>query len=208
MNLVEIGETKKILTTPQQSYTKSLVSSVPPTNKKISRFVIVEKENKKNKENNIKILTTDKKELVNINTVFDKIFDADNHPVLFHCTAGKDRTGFVAAAILKFLGVDDETVFADYLLTNELLGKRTEERLKVWAKRMSQEQGIAVDEVHGEALNALRILMLTHSDMLQSTFDAVNELFGSWDEMRRTGLGISDGRMDAFRSAVLTKSSL
>jgi len=38
-NLVEIGETKKILTTPQQSYTKSLVSSVPPTNKKISRFV-------------------------------------------------------------------------------------------------------------------------------------------------------------------------
>ena len=139
--------------------------------------------------------------------VFDKIFDVDNHPVLFHCTAGKDRTGFVAAAILKFLGVDDETVFADYLLTNELLGKRTEERLKVWAKRMSSEQGIAIDEVDGEALNALRILMLTHSDMLQSTFDAVNELFGSWDEMRRTGLGISDERMDAFRSAVLTKSS-
>ena len=139
--------------------------------------------------------------------VFDKIFDADNHPVLFHCTAGKDRTGFVAAAILKFLGVDDETVFADYLLTNELLGKRTEERLKVWAKRMSREQGIALDEVDGEALSALRILMLTHSDMLQSTFDAVNELFGSWDEMRRTGLGISDERMNAFRSVVLTKSS-
>ena len=45
-NLVEIGETKKILTTPQQGYTKSLVSSVPPTNKKISRFVIVEKTTK------------------------------------------------------------------------------------------------------------------------------------------------------------------
>ena len=44
-NLVEIGETKKILTKPQENYTKSLVSSVPPTNKKISRFVIVEKEN-------------------------------------------------------------------------------------------------------------------------------------------------------------------
>ena len=113
----------------------------------------------------------------------------------------------MAAAILKFLGVDDETVFADYLLTNELLGKRTEERLKVWAKRMSREQGIALDEVDGEALSALRILMLTHSDMLQSTFDAVNELFGSWDEMRRTGLGISDERMNAFRSVILTKSS-
>ena len=39
--LVEIGETKKILTNPKQSYTKSLVSSVPPTNKKISRFIIL-----------------------------------------------------------------------------------------------------------------------------------------------------------------------
>ena len=79
-NLVEIGETKKILTTPQQSYTKSLVSSVPPTNKKISRFVIVEKENKKNKENNIKILNRwTKKEIINQDLVqvknLNKSFD-------------------------------------------------------------------------------------------------------------------------------------
>ena len=65
-NLVEIGETKKILTNPQENYTKSLVSSVPPTNKKISRFIIVEKENKNNKENNIKILKRwTKKEIIN-----------------------------------------------------------------------------------------------------------------------------------------------
>jgi len=55
-NVVEIGITKEILTKPKETYTKSLVSSVPPTNKKISRFVIIEKENKKNKENNLKIL--------------------------------------------------------------------------------------------------------------------------------------------------------
>ncbi|WP_440693868.1 dipeptide ABC transporter ATP-binding protein [Candidatus Pelagibacter sp. HIMB1695] len=85
-NLVEIGETKKILTTPQQSYTKSLVSSVPPTNKKISRFVIVEKENK-NKENNIKILNRwIKKEIINqdlvqvknLNKSFDDNFFTEN----------------------------------------------------------------------------------------------------------------------------------
>ena len=55
-NLVEIGSTKEVLTNPNETYTKSLVSSVPPTNKKISRFVIVEKENKNKKENNLKIL--------------------------------------------------------------------------------------------------------------------------------------------------------
>ena len=85
-NLVEIGETKKILTTPKQSYTKSLVSSVPPTNKKISRFVIVEKENK-NKENNIKILNRwTKKEITNqdlvqvrnLNKSFDDNFFTEN----------------------------------------------------------------------------------------------------------------------------------
>ena len=85
-NLVEIGETKKILTTPQQSYTKSLVSSVPPTNKKISRFIIVEKENK-NKENNIKILNRwTKKEIINqdlvqiknLNKSFDDNFFTEN----------------------------------------------------------------------------------------------------------------------------------
>ena len=42
-DLVEIGITKEILTNPKAIYTKSLISSVPPTNKKISRFKIIEK---------------------------------------------------------------------------------------------------------------------------------------------------------------------
>ena len=64
-NVVEIGITKEILTKPKEIYTKSLVSSVPPTNKKISRFVIIEKENKKDKENNLKILNRwTKKEII------------------------------------------------------------------------------------------------------------------------------------------------
>ena len=65
-DLVEIGTTKEILTKPKKTYTKSLVSSVPPTNKKISRFVIIEKENKKNKDNSVKILNRwTKKKLLN-----------------------------------------------------------------------------------------------------------------------------------------------
>ncbi len=39
--------------------------------------------------------------------------------VIFHCSAGKDRTGIMAALILEVLGVDSETIDADYLLTNE-----------------------------------------------------------------------------------------
>ncbi len=55
-NLVELGTTKQILTEPKETYTKSLVSSVPPTNKKISRFKIIEKESNHQENINLKIL--------------------------------------------------------------------------------------------------------------------------------------------------------
>lgn len=47
------------------------------------------------------------------------IAEADGRGVVFHCSAGKDRTGLMAALILELLGVDAETIRADYLLTNE-----------------------------------------------------------------------------------------
>ncbi|MBD1157223.1 ABC transporter ATP-binding protein [Pelagibacterales bacterium SAG-MED20] len=55
-DLVEIGLTKEILTNPKELYTKSLISSVPPTNKKISRFKIVKTKKNEEKGANIKIL--------------------------------------------------------------------------------------------------------------------------------------------------------
>ena len=55
-NLVELGTTKQILTEPKETYTKSLVSSVPPTNKKISRFKIIVKESNNQENINLKIL--------------------------------------------------------------------------------------------------------------------------------------------------------
>ena len=55
-DLVEIGSTKEILTNPKEIYTKSLISSVPPTNKKILRFKIIEKNGNSERSINIKIL--------------------------------------------------------------------------------------------------------------------------------------------------------
>ncbi|WP_057295007.1 MULTISPECIES: tyrosine-protein phosphatase [unclassified Nocardioides] len=46
-----------------------------------------------------------------------RVMDVGAHPVLFHCAAGKDRTGAVAALVLSVLGVDAEQVVADYVLT-------------------------------------------------------------------------------------------
>ena len=46
---------------------------------------------------------------------------ADGKGVVFHCSAGKDRTGMLAALILEVLGVDAEIIGADYLLTNDAI---------------------------------------------------------------------------------------
>ena len=79
-DLVEIGPTKEILTNPKEIYTKALVSSVPPTNKKINRFKIIEKESKTQSETNIKILNRwTKKEIIDQDLVevknLSKTFD-------------------------------------------------------------------------------------------------------------------------------------
>ena len=51
--------------------------------------------------------------------VLRTLADTTTHPIVFHCAAGKDRTGIVAALLLALLGVDDETIAADYALTAE-----------------------------------------------------------------------------------------
>ena len=69
-DLVEIGTTKEILTNPKEIYTKSLISSVPPTNKKISRFKIIEKKENSERGVNIKILDRwNKKKLTSQNLI-------------------------------------------------------------------------------------------------------------------------------------------
>ena len=57
-----------------------------------------------------------------------------NGPVVFHCAAGKDRTGLLAALLLSGLGVPDDVVIADYAMS-ELAGEKT----RAWATAMSPE---------------------------------------------------------------------
>ena len=86
-DLVEIGLTKQVLVEPKEKYTKSLVSSVPPTNKKISRFTIIEKENVNDQNKNIKILNRWSKKIIadqnlveikNLSKSFDDSFFTEN----------------------------------------------------------------------------------------------------------------------------------
>jgi len=65
-----------------------------------------------------------------IKTIFDLISDNQNLPLLIHCRAGKDRTGFISAVILMALGVDERLITEDYLLTNKHFLPKAQKYLK------------------------------------------------------------------------------
>ena len=51
--------------------------------------------------------------------IFKLLLKNNNKGILYHCSSGKDRTGILTAVILYALGFDKETIYKDYLLTNE-----------------------------------------------------------------------------------------
>jgi len=58
-----------------------------------------------------------------IRTIFSALAQPKAPPVVFHCTGGKDRTGVVAALLLRVLGVDDAQIVADYALSEQYLSE-------------------------------------------------------------------------------------
>lgn len=76
---------------------------------------------------------TDPEVRAELGTMFTEFATTDG-PQLFHCTEGKDRAGWTAAMLLSLVGVDRETVYADYLLTNDYSAERIEATLAAAAE--------------------------------------------------------------------------
>jgi len=75
--------------------------------------------------------------------LFDELLDLpDGQAILFHCTEGKDRTGCAAMLILYALGVDEDTIMEDFLLTNVYNAALIEED-----RRMLEAEGISEEEM-------------------------------------------------------------
>lgn len=110
--------------------------------------------------------------------------------VLFHCTVGKDRTGWAAAALLLMLGVSEDDVFAEYLLTNE--------QLVPWFTPMV-ERFVA----KGGDPTLLRELLGAHRVYLQAALDEVERRYGGVDGYFDQALGIDAARRTALREALL-----
>ncbi|CAN5373417.1 tyrosine-protein phosphatase [soil metagenome] len=59
-----------------------------------------------------------------VNAVFSALAEDETYPAVFHCAAGKDRTGIISGLVLSVLGVPDEDIITDYALTDGFMADR------------------------------------------------------------------------------------
>lgn len=123
---------------------------------------------------------------------FRELASAEGRPVLFHCTAGKDRTGFAAAILLRVLGVPHETVVDDYLLTNDYFfaGHRWNLMLARWMKGR-------------QFADAIKGFMRADVSYLSVSFDTIDREYGSFEKYIRDGIGLSTADVERFKAIYL-----
>jgi protein-tyrosine phosphatase len=122
--------------------------------------------------------------------LFTSIADDAVRPALFHCTTGKDRTGWAAAACLLLLGVSKDDVLYDYELTNRDL---------LPALKPVFEHFRAA----GGDRRLLEPVLGVDADYLRAALDEVNQRFGSIETYFADGLGIDAGGQQRLRAALV-----
>jgi protein-tyrosine phosphatase len=115
-----------------------------------------------------------------------------NLPTLFHCTAGKDRTGFAAAIVLLALHVPRETAMHDYLLTNDFTAAKTQRTVQM----------IRVVSLLRARPEDLLPLFEARESYLNTAFAAIDET-GGVDAYLRDTLGIDDALRANLRANLL-----
>jgi protein-tyrosine phosphatase len=121
-------------------------------------------------------------------------------PLVVHCAAGKDRTGFAIAVLLSILGVARDTVIEDYLLTNEV--GNFEQFIRA---RHEAQMGLAESNHPLLAMptEMRRVLFSAHPDFLIAAFDRVDQL-GGFDTYVKQALGVDAQMRAQVCSALLT----
>lgn len=103
--------------------------------------------------------------------VLDLLSQAGNLPAVFHCSVGKDRTGVLSAVVLGLLGVPDEVIVEDYVLSSLAMARILE--------RLQDEYQDAAEVVARFA----PVILSVEPASMEGFLEAVQERFGSFDRM-------------------------
>lgn len=124
-------------------------------------------------------------------TLLGSLVEPDGLPALFHCTAGKDRTGLAAAMLLSVLGVADDAILDDYELSNRY---RASVRI-AQLRPVLAEAGVDVDRVLP--------LLSAPRPVLTAALAALRSEHGGVEEYLVGPAGMDGGQIAALREALL-----
>ena len=121
---------------------------------------------------------------------FSLLLEEKQYPLLFHCTAGKDRTGFASLLVLSALGVDLKTALDEYLMTNYYTQGRNEEKI------------ITAAAIYGINPENLRKVMGVKMEFIQGALDSINKEYGSIDQYLCDALGICEEEKEKTKNPI------
>jgi protein-tyrosine phosphatase len=123
--------------------------------------------------------------------LLEQLADPASLPMVFHCTAGKDRTGWAQAILLSILRVPRSAILQDYALTDRFMSDGALEQIR----RSLPEADVVMS----------RALVAADSAYLETAFREVDERYGSFDGYLDQGLGVDARTVTAIRANFLTK---
>lgn len=113
-------------------------------------------------------------------------------PSLIHCMAGKDRTGLAVAVFHAMMGVRQDDIIRDYMMTN--VAGHVEDRIATGARHVRASYGEDIGD------DAVRVLMTVDPAYIEAAFDAIETRSGRLDAYLEVELGVTD----AMRGAIVT----
>ncbi|AFJ37928.1 tyrosine-protein phosphatase [Mycobacterium intracellulare] len=125
---------------------------------------------------------------------------ADGHSVLTHCFAGKDRTGFVVATVLEAIGIDRDTILADFLRSNDAAPALRAQISAMIAQRQDAE--LTPEVVTWTEARLSDGVLGVREVYLAAARQTIDEEFGSLDAYLRAA-SVSESDVERLREALL-----
>lgn len=124
---------------------------------------------------------------------FDLLLANHTDAVLFHCSAGKDRTGMGAVFLLAALGVDPHTIRQDYMATNDFIGPLLDEVLT-----KAKNEG-----ANANMLASLRDLWIVRPQYLDTALATIREHYGDMATFLKDALGLNEQQQQTLKKLYL-----
>ncbi|MGG7176712.1 tyrosine-protein phosphatase [Clostridium paraputrificum] len=123
----------------------------------------------------------------------DCIENEERVPIVFHCSAGKDRTGFGAALILSILGVSEETIMEDYLLTNIYRKPINDKTIEAVKDKISNPKHLEV----------LKVMLEVKKELLEASFKSIRGKYGNMDTYLEKEYGLTKKKRKEIKNRFL-----